>query len=71
MYSRVVVDILNMFQRLSLRYKFLNTWPGDVSVANNKQKVCTKAWNTAIFYMDYIGFNKRFQNPRFKPLFET
>ena len=67
----MIVNILNMFQRLSLPYKFLNTSPGDVSVAKNKQKVFTKAQNTAIFYMDYIGFSKRLQNPCFKPLFET
>ena len=67
----MVVNILNMFDRLPLPYKVLNLSPGDVSVANNKQKVCTKAWNTAILHMDYIGFSKRLQNPCFKPLFET
>ena len=53
MISYILEDISN-----SPPYKFLNSSPVDVSVANNKQKVCTRAWNTAIFHMDSVKDSK-------------
>ena len=68
--SRVVVNMQNAFTRFHLPSKYLTLSPSAVSVASNKQKVCTKARNVLIFHTDYLRPSERLKNPCFKPLFE-
>ena len=51
--------------------KNVNSSPSAVSVANNHQKMCTKARNVLSFHTDYLRPSDRLKNPCFKPLFEN
>ena len=59
------------FIRFHLPSKDLNSSSKAISIANNKQKVCTKARNVLIFHTVYHRPSERLQNACFEPLFES
>ena len=65
------MNIQYAFTRFHLPSKYLTLSPSAVSVASNKQKVCTKARKVLIFHTDYLRPSKRVKNPCFYPHFET
>ena len=69
--SRVIVNIWNAFIRIHLPSKHLNSSPSAINVANNKQKVCTKARNCLIFHTGYLRPSEILKNPCFRSHFES
>ena len=65
------MNIQYAFTRFRLPSKYLTLSPSAVSVASNKQKVCTKARNVLIFHTDYLRPSERLKNPCFRSHFEN
>ena len=59
------------FMKFYLPSKDLNSSSKAISIANNKQKVCTEVRNVLVFHTVYHRPSERLKDACFEPLFES